>query len=99
MSIYWVNKDSAAEKYKTDAHFRVLVDTFSAMYEGGQFTPSELREAAIYAALRVECRRIRPLIFDPNNYTIEQGVLAASKGWSPNNGQDGRRPRPYEPRS
>jgi hypothetical protein len=77
---YWEQQDTAYHRYRSDAHFRTLVDTFMDLLWGGKYTPSELREASILAATQVECMRIRPLIFDPNNYTIEQGILAARPG-------------------
>jgi hypothetical protein len=74
----WSNypfQNSVAQKYNDDAHFRVLVDTFTAMLWDGKYTVSELRSAAIFAAMQVESIRIRPMLFDPNNYSIEYGVL------------------------
>lgn len=68
-------QDSVAQKYNDDADFRVLVDTFTAMLWDGRYTVSELRKAAIFAAMRVEATRIRPMLFEPNNYSIEYGVL------------------------
>lgn len=80
MSAYWQDRDSIYQRYRDDAHLRVLVDTFTNLLWDGKYTPSELREASILAATHVECMRIRPMIFDPNNYTIEQGVLASRSG-------------------
>lgn len=68
-------QESTAQKYNEDRDFAVLVDTFTSMLLGGRYTISELRKAAIFAAMRVEATRIRPLLFDPNNYSIEYGVL------------------------
>jgi len=79
MDRFWPYKDSGAEKYREDTNFRVLVDTMTSLLWGGKYTPSELREASILAATRMEMIRIRPLIFDPNNYEIENGVLATMK--------------------
>jgi len=55
-----VNRQSAEERYRNDPSFRALVVTIEAWYERLQFTPSEMREAAMYAACRVEQRTIRP---------------------------------------
>ena len=79
MNSPWPYKDSGAEKYREDANFRVLVDTMTSLLWGGSYTPSELREASILAATHLEMIRIRPLIFDINNYEIENGVLATMK--------------------
>jgi hypothetical protein len=77
---FWPFQDSAAQKYQDDSHFRVLVDTMTSLLWNGEYTPSEIRQASIFAAMKVEAIRIRPLIFDPDNYMIEQGVLAARPG-------------------
>ena len=77
---YRDQQEAAAQKYRSDPDFRVLVDTFINLLWGGKYTPSELRSASILAATQVECMRIRPMIFDPDNHTIEQGVLAARPG-------------------
>ena len=71
----WSPQDSVLRRYNDDPHFRTLVDTLTSCLWSGQYTPSEIREAAIFAAMRVEAVRIRPLIFDPNDYSIEYGVL------------------------
>ena len=76
----WPFQDSAAQKYQDDAHFRVLVDTLTSLLWNGDYGYSEIRQAAIFAAMKVEAVRIQPLIFDPNNYAIENGVLAARTG-------------------
>lgn len=73
-------KESAAQKYQDDAHFRVLVDTLTGLLWNGEYGYSEIRQAAIFAAMKVEAVRIRPLIFDPDNYVIENGTLAARTG-------------------
>ena len=75
-----VYEDSVADRYQSDPCFRVLVDTFCSLLWNGKYSPSELRQASIFAATRVECMRIRPLIFDPNDMTLEQGVLNTRPG-------------------
>lgn len=53
------------EKYENDPQYHNLVNTFVALIDRGQFTPSELREAAIYAATLCEMmKRPRPF-FSP----------------------------------
>ncbi len=76
----WPWEEPSAQKYREDPEFRVLVDTMMSILWSGKYTYTELRQASILAACQVEATRIRPLIFDPNNYTIEQGVLAARPG-------------------
>ena len=71
----WPPHDSVLRRYNDDVTFRALVDIITNCLWEGKYTPSEIREAAIFAAMRVEAVRIRPLIFDPNNYSIEYGVL------------------------
>jgi hypothetical protein len=71
----WPPHDSVLRRYNDDPKFRSLVDIMTSCLWNAEYTPSELREAAIFAAMRVEAARIRPLIFDPNNYSIEYGVL------------------------
>lgn len=73
-------KESAAQKYQDDAHFRVLVDTLTGLLWNGNYGYSEIRQAAIFAAMKVEAVRIRPLIFDPDNYQIENGTLSTRRG-------------------
>jgi len=75
-----VYEDSVADRYQSDPDFGVLVDTFCSLLWNGKYSPSELRQASIFAATRVECMRIRPLIFDPNDMTLEQGVLNTRRG-------------------
>ena len=80
MRQYWDQYEEPRDKYRTDPEYRVLVDTFMGLLWNGKYTPSELRTASMLAATQVECMRIRPMIFDPNNYTLEQGILAARPG-------------------
>ena len=74
------SKHSAAWKYSEDPHFRILVDTFTSLLWNGEYTGSEIRQAAIYAMMKVELMRIRPMLFDPNNYTIEKVELGSRSG-------------------
>ncbi len=45
------------EKYRTDANFAQLVNTIEAALHNAVYTPSEVREAAIYACIRYELTR------------------------------------------
>ncbi len=48
------------EKYLHDPHYKALVDSMMKMIRAAEFTPSEVREAAIYACIRYEQMRPRP---------------------------------------
>ena len=48
------------EKYCNDPQYKMLVDTLWSLIEKAQFTPSEIREAAMDAAIRHEQTRIHP---------------------------------------
>lgn len=48
-------------RYREDAKFRQLVDTMEAHMHAADFTPTEMREAALLAAINYESRRVRHL--------------------------------------
>ncbi len=54
-----MNRQSAEERYRDDAQFRVLVDLMTKMYLDLEFTPSEMRESAVFAAIRADQITIR----------------------------------------
>lgn len=49
------------ERYRADPLFRQLVDMIEASYERLQYTPSEVRDAAMLAAMHYENRTVRHL--------------------------------------
>lgn len=53
---------SPQERYARDNSFRTLVDLMTMMIERCEFTPTELREAAILAAIRHD-QRHGPLVY------------------------------------
>ncbi len=55
---------TVTERYRNDAQFRQLVDLFYSYIDHAQFTPSEIREAALLAHILYEERRIKPMIID-----------------------------------
>ena len=54
------------ERYRQDAAFRQLVDMMEALLSRGDFTPSEVRLAALLACTNMAYRRVRtvPLTLD-----------------------------------
>lgn len=59
---------SVTERYQTDPTFRQLVDMLYSSIDHAQFTPSEVREAAMLAHILYEERRIRPMILTDNEF-------------------------------
>lgn len=51
------------QRYHEDGAFRMLVDLLTAELEKAQFTPTEIREAAMLAQIMYEDRHPRPTIF------------------------------------
>ena len=58
------NADTPAmQKYLNDPQFHQLVNMLENLIHQAQFTPSELREAAVFAAIRYEMNRpVRPIM-------------------------------------
>ena len=54
---------SPKERYQNDPEFKVLVDTMEAMIHRAEFTPSELRMAALLASINYEMLNVRHRIF------------------------------------
>lgn len=46
------------ERYENDATFRSVVDALERLVTEVQLTPSEVREAAMFACIRIEERRM-----------------------------------------
>jgi hypothetical protein len=59
------NRLPVAIRYQHDPQFKVLVDTMCALIREGQYTPSELREAAIYALTLTEMESTRSYVVQP----------------------------------
>jgi hypothetical protein len=55
------NRLTPEERYRRDPVFHALVDMLRSALAGGNFTPTELREAAILAAAAHEMETLRPL--------------------------------------
>lgn len=56
-----MNLEDSERRYRTDATFRQMVDVMLQHVITMQFTPADMREAAMYASLRFEAeyRRIQ----------------------------------------
>lgn len=48
------------EKYMNDPQYRALVDVLHGYIAQAQFTPSEVREAAMMACIKYEMGQLRP---------------------------------------
>ena len=58
---------AARDRYQSDPYFRTLTDHMRALIEKADFTPTEIREAAILAQIMYEEHHIREMrIFMPN---------------------------------
>lgn len=55
-----MSRTPATERYRNDATFRALVDMMRAAIERAEFTPSEIREAAMLAQILYEETNLRP---------------------------------------
>ncbi len=53
------------EKYMNDPEYHQLVQMLESFIERAQFTPSELREAAMLASINYEMRHVRQYTIDP----------------------------------
>lgn len=54
-------KPSIQERYRNDTKFHYLVDTLAALIYKADYTPSEVREAALLACIRIEMESVRYL--------------------------------------
>jgi len=54
------------EKYNNDVDFRRVVDMIESLIVNAQFTPSEIREAAVLACINNEMRQPRPIGLPPH---------------------------------
>jgi hypothetical protein len=64
-----------AEKYENDIHYHGLVDYMVSIIHQAQFTPSEIREAAIFACIKYEESKVRAIMVSE----IPSGVITALK--------------------
>lgn len=67
------------DRYMNDPVFHALVSQFSALLETSPgITPSDIREAALYASVRYEATHIRPIVIHHGDY------FAYKPLWRPN---------------
>ena len=52
------------DRYRDDAAFRTMVDQLRACIDRAEFTPSEIREAAMLAQILYEETRLRPMMIE-----------------------------------
>lgn len=52
---------SPEQRYRNDASFKALVDTMEHFIGKAQYTPSEMRDAALLASIHYEMRHVRPI--------------------------------------
>lgn len=62
------------ERYERDPIFRSLVDTMTHFIITAQYTPTELREAALLASIRYDSYQIRQYRKWPEMYEVSRIV-------------------------
>lgn len=50
---------SPRDRYENDPAFNKLINMMEAVIHSGDFTPSEIRQAAVYASIKYEMMHIR----------------------------------------
>lgn len=55
---------SLEDRLMNDPKFRLLVDTFFMYIRDAEFTPTEIREAAMLAQIKFESTQIRHILMD-----------------------------------
>lgn len=71
------------ERYQRDPHYRCLVDVLEQAIHAAQYTPTEIREAAMLAAIRYEMRRGMPALrfyVEPVDPARERMAIPMSAG-------------------
>ncbi len=67
-------KDPLDERYHRDPSFAALVDTMYNAIHAHQFSPTEIREAAMYAVIKYDMRNPRPMMFKVNEHGWLVGI-------------------------
>ena len=55
-------------RYRGDPDFKLIVDMLCGLLGGGKFTPSELRDALIFASTLIEMQSLRSRTIDWDSY-------------------------------
>lgn len=66
-----MERPPAQYRYETDPMFRILVDTIHVALVRADYTASEIREAAMLAAIHFESTRIRSHVFPISSENIK----------------------------
>lgn len=69
------------EKYNNDPAYHQLVTMLENFIDMAQFSPSEIREAAMMACINYEMRHIRR-VFIPHNKDIENALKTLDESWA-----------------
>lgn len=67
------------ERYNNDPHFRNLVKYMEALIHQAQFTPSELREAVMLAAINYEMSRLSTVFMENDN--VNNAIIKKGDVW------------------
>lgn len=71
-----LNRLTPEERYQRDPMFHTLVDTLQSWIMRADYTPTEIREAAMLACIIVEMRRpARPIYLDASAFTDAGGAI------------------------
>lgn len=65
-------------KYQLDPHYKSLVDMMVSSIKDCQFTPSEMREAAMLASIIYEENRVRTYVNVQNTHHLEEALKTLS---------------------
>jgi hypothetical protein len=65
------------QRYLHDAEFKALVDMVHSMIDRLQYTPSEIRDAAMLAAIHYEMRQCRP------SFVERKGDISSFREFTP----------------
>lgn len=72
---------SPRDRYQRDPMFTHLVDSFYIAIEAAQYTPTEIREAAMLAQIIYEEKHIRPIFLDERQQIAR--INRSTGPWSP----------------
>ena len=74
---------SVFKRYQDDAQFHALVDTIYGCLLTGDFTPTEIREAAMVAACKYEMSHVRSIILSKEEWdALDRDVRDRLSGYA-----------------